>query len=155
MNDQQALARYRYMLDTAPPAEIERAHAEAFANLTPAQRQLALRSLAQIVPPSEITGSDPASLARTATRAELRQRGTIERAWGANDPVLGAMFLTMVVGSVIGTTVALAFFESDLGIGFAGAEGLGGAEGIGGGDIGGGDFGGGDLGGGFGGFGGF
>ena len=29
--DEQALARYRYMLATAPPEEIERAHEEAFA----------------------------------------------------------------------------------------------------------------------------
>ncbi len=33
--DEQALARYRYMLQTAPPETIEQAHAEAFAKLTP------------------------------------------------------------------------------------------------------------------------
>ena len=37
--DEQALARYRYMLATAPPEEIERAHEEAFASLTPEQRR--------------------------------------------------------------------------------------------------------------------
>ena len=30
MNDQQALERYRYMLRTAPPEDVERAHEEAF-----------------------------------------------------------------------------------------------------------------------------
>ena len=40
--DEQALARYRYMLATAPPEEIERAHEEAFASLTPEQRRQAL-----------------------------------------------------------------------------------------------------------------
>ena len=48
--DEQALARYRYMLATAPPEDIERAHEEAFARLTPEQRQQALQALAQHVP---------------------------------------------------------------------------------------------------------
>ena len=80
--DDQALARYRYMLATAPPEDIERAHEEAFAKLTPDQRRQALEALAQVVPPGEIRGDDPASLARTATRAEIREPGTIERVWG-------------------------------------------------------------------------
>ena len=33
--DEQAIARYRYMLKTAPPETLEQAHAEAFAKLTP------------------------------------------------------------------------------------------------------------------------
>ena len=37
--DDQAIARYRYLLRTAPPLTIEQAHAEAFAQLTPDQRQ--------------------------------------------------------------------------------------------------------------------
>src|SRR4026209_172661 len=82
--DEQALARYRYMLATAPPEEIERAHEEAFAALTPEQRRQALAALAQHGPAGEIRGDDPASLARAATRAEVRQPGTIERAWGGN-----------------------------------------------------------------------
>ena len=87
--DEQALARYRYMLQTAPPEEIERAHEEAFARLTPDQRRQALAALAQVVPPGEIRGDDPASLARTATRAEVRQPGTIERAWGSGGGGIG------------------------------------------------------------------
>ena len=38
--DEQAIERYRYMLNTAPPETIEQAHAEAFARLTPEQRRL-------------------------------------------------------------------------------------------------------------------
>ncbi len=38
MDDKQALERYQYMLKTAPPDDIERAHEEAFAQLTPDQR---------------------------------------------------------------------------------------------------------------------
>ena len=36
--DAQALERYRYLLRTAPPHAIERAHAEAFARLTQEER---------------------------------------------------------------------------------------------------------------------
>src|SRR5690349_9236566 len=39
LSDEQALERYRYLLRTAPPEQIEQAHAEAFAQLTPDQRQ--------------------------------------------------------------------------------------------------------------------
>src|SRR5918995_6113544 len=99
VNDTQAIERYRYLLRTAPPDEIERAHEEAFAQLTPEQRRQALHSLAEHVPQSEIRGDDPASLARTATRAEMRQPGTIERAWGSGGPGLGSWFMTTLAAS--------------------------------------------------------
>ena len=114
MTDDQALERYRYMLSTAPPEDIERAHEEAFARLTPDQRRQALEALAREVPPSEIQGDDPAALARTATRAEIRQPGTIERAWGSSaGPGLGGWFLTTIAASFIGTAIAQSFFDSD------------------------------------------
>ena len=115
--DEQALARYRYMLQSAPPEDIERAHEEAFAKLTPEQRRQALQALAQVVPPSEIRGDDPASLARTATRAEIRQPGTIERAWGGGGPGLGTWFLSTLAASFIGTAIAQSFFDNDPGSG--------------------------------------
>ena len=83
LTDQQAVERYRYLLRTAPPDQIEEAHAEAFAQLTPQQRQEVLVQLAAAVPSSERPRSDdPRSLARAATRAEVRQPGTLERAFG-------------------------------------------------------------------------
>jgi hypothetical protein len=164
LTDEQALARYRYMLQTAPPEEIERAHEEAFAQLTPDQRRQALEALAKVVPASEVRGDDPASLARTATRAEMRQPGTIERAWGGAGlgPGLGSWFLTTLAASFIGTAIAQSFFDNDPGAGAADQAGEGSdqgdyagddyggdvAEGDTGGDFGGGDFGGGDFGGG-------
>ena len=39
--DELAIERYRYLLRTAPPESIEAVHAEAFAKLTPEQRQKA------------------------------------------------------------------------------------------------------------------
>jgi hypothetical protein len=164
--DEQALARYRYMLQSAPPEDIERAHEEAFAALTPDQRRQALEALAKVVPPSEIRGDDPASLARTATRAEIRQPGTIERAWSSGaGPGLGSWFMATLAGSFIGTAIAQSFFDNDPGPGATGDTGNGGDTGgndagdagsgdvadggdFGGGDFGGGDFGGGDFGGG-------
>jgi hypothetical protein len=172
MTDDQALERYRYMLATAPPEDIERAHEEAFARLSPEQRRQALQALAGHVPASELRGDDPASLARAATRAEIRQPGTIERAWGSGGGGfgLGSWFLTTLAASFVGTAIAQSFFDSDPGLagdagnagdasasdagssgdsaGDAGADGgdLGGGD-FGGGDFGGGDFGGGDFGG--------
>jgi hypothetical protein len=172
--DEQALARYRYMLQTAPPEDIERAHEEAFARLTPDQRRQALAALAQVVPPSEIRGDDPASLARTATRAEVRQPGTIERAWGSGGAGfgLGSFFFATLAASFIGTAAAQTFFDNDpgasgdtadtgdsgvateadagseFGEGDVASGDIGGDPGdFGGGDFGGGDFGGGDFGG--------
>ena len=72
-SDEQALARYRYLLRTAPPEQIEEAHAEAFAQLTPDQRQQVLAQLAAAVPAGERPRTDdPRTLARVATRASVR-----------------------------------------------------------------------------------
>ena len=88
--DEQAVARYRYLLRTAPPEQIEQAHAEAFAQLTPDQRQQVLTQLAAAVPAGERPRTDdPQTLARVATRAEMRQPGTLERALGGYGPGYG------------------------------------------------------------------
>jgi len=89
-SDEQALARYRYLLRTAPPDQIEQAHVEAFAQLTADQRRQVLAQLAAAVPAGERPRTDdPRSLARAATRAELRQPGTLERAFGGHGPAYG------------------------------------------------------------------
>src|ERR671916_3420431 len=76
LTDEQAVERYRYMLRTAPPETVEQAHAEAFARLTPEQRHRVLTEVGNTVPESErATSDDPQSLARMATRAEMRQPG--------------------------------------------------------------------------------
>ena len=112
LTDEQAIERYRYLLSTAPPEDIERAHEEAFARLTREQRRAVLDRLSEFVPPTEVRGDDPASLARTATRAELRQPGTIERAFGGgwNGPGLGSFFLSSLAGAFIGSAIAQSFF---------------------------------------------
>ena len=103
--DEAAIARYRYMLQTAPPETIEQAHAEAFAKLTPEQRRMVLEQLTATVPPSERAAArdDPHALARLATRAEIRQPGTMERVLGSGSRMGGPGFGTILAGSLLGT----------------------------------------------------
>jgi len=120
--DEQALARYRYMLKTAPPETIEQAHVEAFARLTPEQRRMLLEQLRAEMPEAEraYAADNPQSLARLATRAEVREPGTMERAWNRMGTMpgagmgLGGMFagslLASMAGSVLGTMMAQQFF---------------------------------------------
>ena len=148
MDDQRAIERYRYMLRTAPPDDIESAHAEAFAQLTPEQRATVLRELSRQVPASEAaTSDDPQSLARMATRAEMRQPGTIERTFaGVQGPGLGGMFLSTLAGAFVGTAIASTFFDNDPGAADSSQTDAGAADADAAGDAGDGDFGGGDAG---------
>ena len=129
--DERAIERYRYLLKTAPPDQIEEAHAEAFAKLTPEQRRQVLDQLATTGERPQ--GDDPRSLARAATRAEVRSPGTLERAFGGGGgygrgygggyggPSFGGMvggsLLGTIGGLVIGTAVADALFDTGLGDG--------------------------------------
>ena len=125
--DEQAIARYRYMLKTAPPETIEQAHAQAFAALTPEQRRKVLQLLAAEMPEAERAavekaGDSPGALAQAATRAEIRQPGAIERAFngvaagpsaaappGIGGMIAGSMFGSLA-GTVLGSMVAQHFF---------------------------------------------
>ncbi|MBN9736105.1 MULTISPECIES: hypothetical protein [unclassified Pseudonocardia] len=129
--DQQAIERYRYMLRTAPPEQVEQAHAEAFAKLTPEQRQKVLTDVGENVPESErATSTEPQALARMATRAEMREPGTMERSLGGGrGPGMGGMIagslLAGVAGAFIGTAIADAMFDDS---GDAGGEDLAAAD---------------------------
>lgn len=129
--DEQAIARYRYMLQTAPPQTMEQAHAEAFAKLTPEQRNMLLQQLSAEIPDEERAAGkdDPQSLARLATRAEIRRPGTMERAFGGMGGrgmgmggMMAGSFLSTIAGVVIGSAIAQSFL-GDSGSGdTAGAE---------------------------------
>ncbi|MGH2534321.1 MAG: hypothetical protein ACRDJW_18785 [Thermomicrobiales bacterium] len=108
LSDKEAAAHYRTLLATAPPETIELAHASAFAQLTPEQRQMILAELGHEMPPFEWeTGAryadEPRSLARMATRAELEHPGIMERLISRLDLPAGASapggFARMIVGS--------------------------------------------------------
>lgn len=156
--DEQALERYRYLVRTAPPDRIEQAHEEAFAKLTPEQRRLALEQLTQSVPAHEASGNDdPRSLARMATRAEMREPGSVERAFGGRGgrggmgggmggmavPLLGS-FAVAFAGTLAAQALMSDLADGELIDSFPGGES--GGEDHASGDAGGGDFGGGDLG---------
>jgi hypothetical protein len=119
--DEQALARYRYMLKTAPPETIEQAHVEAFARLAPQQRRMLLEQLRAEMPEADgaYATENPQALARLATRAEVRQPGTMERLFGrvpAAAPGFGGMMASSLLGSmagtVLGTMIAQNFLAS-------------------------------------------
>jgi hypothetical protein len=123
--DEQAVERYRYLLRTAPPETIEEAHAEAFARLTPEQRRTVLQELDSTLTPAERAAGatydeDPRSLARLATRAEMRQPGTLERTWsgmpagtGMGGMSMGGLmmgnFMSTIAGVMVGSVIADAF----------------------------------------------
>jgi len=170
-SDEQAVERYRYLLRTAPPETIEEAHAEAFAKLTPEQRRMVLQELDSTLTPAERAAGapydeDPRSLARLATRAEMRQPGTLERTWSGMPAGMGmggfmmGNFMSTIAGVIIGSAIADAFLgdagynegsaeAADAPADTSGAEGGDFAAGDSGfgdfGDFGGGDFGGGDF----------
>jgi hypothetical protein len=135
--DEQAISRYRYMLQTAPPQTLEQAHTEAFAKLTPEQRTLLLQQLSAEMPAAERAAAagtlndDPQSLARLATRAEVRHPGTLERSFNGMGGRTGGMgmggmmagsFLASIAGVAIGSAIAQSFFAD------AGADGTAAAD---------------------------
>jgi hypothetical protein len=128
--DERAIARYRYMLKTAPPETIEQAHAEAFVKLTPDQRRKVLDQLSAELPDAEGAaaarmGDSPDELARVATRAEVRQPGTMERVFGRLGSAgmggfLAGTFLSSIAGTVVGSMIAQNFLGGHSGSGLGG-----------------------------------
>lgn len=171
--DEYAVDRYRYLLRTAPPEQVEQVHAEAFAKLTPEQRRILHDQLtAAVMVEDRPADEEPATLARSATRAELRQPGTMEQVLGApalgGGGLFGGSFAGSMFGTIAGYVVASSIMSAFLppvggwygdqgatdGSADAGTDGgvASGYDGGYGSDFGGGDFGGGDFGGDFGGF---
>lgn len=78
--------RYRHLLGTAPLESIEQAHAEAFGTLPEAERAAIYEELSRGSGTGERPlSSEPATLARSASRAERRVPGTIESTLRAAD----------------------------------------------------------------------
>lgn len=112
-DDEIALERYRYLLRTAPPETIEQVHREAYGQLTDEQRGMLLTELSASAPAGEAPkSSSPDDLAKAATRAELRQPGTLERTYQA--PSFLAMFGSSMLGSIAGYVVASAIMSAFL-----------------------------------------
>ena len=114
--DQAAIARYRYLLRTAPPERIEQVHAEAFARLTPQQRQAILAEMTRSLPPEEVPRVDePQAMARAATRAEMAQPGYLQNTFGRTGVGLGGMFAGSMLGTIAGVVVGSALADVLLG----------------------------------------
>jgi hypothetical protein len=141
--DEIAVDRYRYLLRTASPDAVEEVHAEAFAKLSPQQRRMVFEELSQNASASDRPASDdPRTLARSATRSELRQPGFLERTLGSTGGPRGAGLGTMIGGSLLGTVagVVIGSAIADMvlpGIGDLATDVAGGVEDLGA-DIGGG-----------------
>lgn len=135
-DDERAIERYRYLLQTAPPETIEHVHAEAFAKLTAEQRRMVFDELARTAPRGEAPADDePETLARAATRSELRSPGAMERSLTGPSfgQIVGASLVGTVAGYVIGSALASAFLPPlDAGVADAGdiADGGGGDPGF-------------------------
>lgn len=163
-SDKVALAKYDYLLRTSSPDQLEQVHHDAFARLTPAQRQQVRNRLDSELPPHEHLRDDSAGgMARAMTRGEVRRPGLIRRvlggsgnssgggrggafaggaAVGAGAMALGGLGVAVAGGAVLSAAAGPVLAEAaNLGVDFDGI-----ASGIG--DLGLGDLGA-DLGGGF------
>jgi hypothetical protein len=117
--DERAIARYKYLLRTAPPEDIERVHTEAFGKLSPEQRQMVLQRLNEDLPEGERPRSDqPADLARSATRAEMSRPGYLQGAFGGGrggGMGMGGMIAGSMLGTIAGVVVGSALADMMLG----------------------------------------
>ncbi|GAA1391105.1 hypothetical protein [Luteococcus peritonei] len=118
-----AVARYQYLLRTASPDQIEQAHEQAFAQVSAAERQQVLQALST-------TGETPAdasaaSLARSATRLEVQQPGTLQSVLGQAQGAIGGS-----TGRNLLTSVAGGFIGSGLFSMVTGGDGVGGRPGL-------------------------
>lgn len=133
--DRAAIARYDYLLQTAPPERIEQINREAFSRLTADQRAQVLARMRTELPPGEQPRSaDPSDLARSATRGEMLRpgslRGLLARAGGsgrgggmgrlAGGAALGAGagLLAAVAGGAVVSAVAAPLLNAASGIDF-------------------------------------
>ncbi|WP_206477550.1 cation-transporting ATPase [Microbacterium sp. KRD172] len=121
-SERAAVARYEYLLHTAEPAQLERIHADAFSRLTPAERnQIQARLRTELPLAEQPRTSQPADLARTATRAEAARPGALagilartprtgnattgQRAGVAAAGAAGGLLVVVAAGA-IGSTIA-------------------------------------------------
>ena len=147
--DKVALAKYDYLLRTASPDQIEQVHHDAFARLTPAQRQQVRDRLNSELPPHEHLRDDSSGgMARAMTRGEMSRPGLTRRvlggsgrqsgggrggafaggaAVGAGAMALGGLAVAVAGGAVVSAAAAPVLAgAADLGVDFEGiASGVG------------------------------
>lgn len=105
--DAHALGRYEKMLGSAPPAVVEGVHARAFERLSPEQRAAVFDRLSAAASTGERPAdASPAALARSASRAEARERGAVARMLGTD--ASGASLSSAVGAAILGAVAAYA-----------------------------------------------
>jgi hypothetical protein len=111
-DDDIVLRRYRHLLGTAPIESIEQAHAEAFGELPDAERAAIYEELSRGTGTGERPlSSEPATLARSASRAERRVPGSLESTLRAADDRGGfaGALVEPIVGHVARSPLVSAF----------------------------------------------
>ncbi|MGY4858716.1 cation-transporting ATPase [Cryobacterium sp. AP23] len=108
--DSSAIARYDYLLKTAQPEQLEQVHRDAFARLTPAQRDQVNAQLRAELPANEHPASaQPADLARAAARGEAHKPGFLRGLFAKSNGRGGAGALAGAgVGAVAGVGLGAA-----------------------------------------------
>ncbi len=108
-----AVARYEYLLRTAAPGQLEQIHQDAFARLTPAEREnLAARMRTELPPAEQPRSAGPADLARAATRTEISRPGALAPLLARATPALagtavaGGVLVAVAGGAVLSTVAA-------------------------------------------------
>ncbi|KGJ72299.1 hypothetical protein GY21_16235 [Cryobacterium roopkundense] len=148
--DRAAIARYDYLLQTAQPQQLEQVHRDAFARLTPAQRDEVNAQLRAELPANEYPASSSSDdLARSATRGEAQNPGFMKKlfakpsgrgagalagvgmgaAAGAGIGLAGGL-LAAVAGGAVLSTVAGPLLEQAAGFGVDFESLAGGLEGV-------------------------
>jgi hypothetical protein len=109
----EAIARWRYLLVTAPPEALTTAHAEGLAGLEAdlrAEVLQRLRTALSALEPGAVVPADGAVLVRAAARAERRAPGFLERALSADSR--GQRALTGLAAAVVTSSVATPFLRN-------------------------------------------
>ncbi|TFD56624.1 hypothetical protein [Cryobacterium sp. Hh38] len=145
--DRAAIARYDYLLQTAQPQQLEQVHRDAFARLTPAQRDEVNAQLRAELPANEYPAStSPDDLARSATRGEAQNPGFLKKLFakpsgrGAAGALAGAGvaavgigaggLLAAIAGGAVLSTVAGPLLEQAAGLGVDFESLAGGLDGV-------------------------
>lgn len=101
--DKVALAKYDYLLRTSNPDQLEQVHHDAFARLTPAQRQQVRDRLNSELPPHEHLRDDSSGgMARAMTRGEMSRPGLIRRVLGGSGRSTGGRGGAFAGGAAVG-----------------------------------------------------
>lgn len=108
--ERDAVEKYQYLLRAASPDQIEKAHEEAFAAMSESERTEVLQALAQAgAAPADASAS---SLARSATRMEVMQPGSLTSALSGIGVGTGGALLGGLAIGVLGSAVVNALFDT-------------------------------------------